>query len=90
MRSPDVYKRQLLDRSVRRYGERDAFILKINHKEPAEYRRIIYKEFREEVDRLGTALTELGLKGARIGVIGENSCLLYTSSGSARMRKSIR
>ena len=48
--------------------------------EPAEYRRIIYKEFREEVDRLGTALTELGLKGAKIGVIGENRyewCLSY-------------
>lgn len=25
--------RELLDRSVRRYGEREAFILKINHKE---------------------------------------------------------
>ena len=72
--------RELLDRSVRRYGEREAFILKINHKEPAEYRRIIYKEFRVEVDRLGTALTELGLKGAKIGVIGENRyewCLSY-------------
>ncbi len=72
--------KELLDRSVEFYGDREAFILKKNQKEQAEYRKVLYKEFRKEVDRLGTALIDLGLKGETIAVIGENRyewCLSY-------------
>ena len=74
--------KELLDRSVKLYGDREAFILKKNQKEKTEYRRIIYKEFRKEVDQFGTALLDLGLKGENIAVIGENRyewCLSYLS-----------
>ena len=77
--------RELLDRSTKLYGSREAFILKSNKdgkNSAAQYRRITHAEFRGEVDCLGTALTELGLKDTHIAVIGENRyewCLSYLS-----------
>ncbi len=35
-------------------------------------RKITYKEYYRDINRLGTALIEMGLKGKRIAVIGEN------------------
>ena len=38
-----------------------------------EYRPIFYSQVKKDVDALGTRLIDLGLKGAKIAVIGENS-----------------
>lgn len=35
-------------------------------------RKITYKEYYRDINRLGTALIEMGLKGKRIAIIGEN------------------
>ncbi len=63
--------RHMFKTSVELYGNRVAF----RHKptKHSEYTPITYKETDQDVDSLGTALMSLGLKGKKIGVIGENS-----------------
>ena len=51
------------------YGDRPAY--KIREKD-GEYKVFTHKQVREMIDGLGTALIDLGLKGKRIAVIGEN------------------
>ncbi len=61
--------KEMLNKTKDLYAERPAYKLKI---EPGKYKVITHKEVREMIDGLGTALIELGLKGKRIAVIGEN------------------
>ncbi len=68
--------RALLDFAAEKYGDDKAFILKTKAAkgdQAAEYRSVTYKELREDVRRLGTALLSLGIRGSRIAIIGENS-----------------
>jgi len=51
------------------YGNRPAYKIR---KEIGKYTIITHKEVRDMIDGLGTALIDLGLKGKRIAVIGEN------------------
>ena len=72
--------RELLDRSVRLHPDLEAFIVKLRDGDSPEYRHVTFTEFRKEVDALGTALVDLGLKGEKIAVTGENRyewCLSY-------------
>jgi long-chain acyl-CoA synthetase len=63
--------RELMNRSVELYGDRPAYLVK--NKPGGSYVPITYREFRRDVTNFGTALLiELGLKGAKIAVIGEN------------------
>ena len=62
--------KDMLNSSARLYSEKAAFLSK--EKEGSEYRPISYKQYKEDVDALGTALLGLGLKGKRIALIGEN------------------
>lgn len=62
--------RDMLNTSVEIYGDRPAFFVK--HKSGGNYEPISYKQFKHDVEALGTALAGLGLKGGRIAVIGEN------------------
>lgn len=67
--------RQLLDESAKKYGDKDAFIIKTKREtkhSPAEYRHVSFIKLREEVDHLGTAFMEAGFKGKRLAVIGKN------------------
>ena len=50
------------------YGNRTAFILQ----EKEGIREITHKQFRKDVNSLGTAFIEMGLKDKRIAIIGEN------------------
>lgn len=52
------------------YGERPAYKFKTENS--GEFRIITHKEFREEINALGTALVQMGLKDKRIAVISEN------------------
>ena len=52
------------------YGERPAYMFKTDKE--GEFRTITHKEFRNEIDALGTALIKMGLKDKRIAVISEN------------------
>lgn len=57
--------KDMLNRSSEKYGSNPLF--EVNGK------IITHKEFKDNVDYLGTALVNLGLKGKRIAVIGQNS-----------------
>ena len=52
------------------YGERPAFMFKTEI--AGEFKIITHKEFRDEINALGTALVKMGLKDKRIAVISEN------------------
>ena len=76
MREP-VYKvekftdiKDMLKKSGEKYGDRPAYIFRTDV--PGKFREITHKEFRDQIDQLGTKLIDLGLKDKRIAVIGEN------------------
>ena len=74
---PNTYIRHMLRTSTELYGDNVAFRQRFEKNEP--YREITYKEAFETVNALGTALTNIGLKGKRIAVIGEN-CYQWATS----------
>ncbi len=63
--------KDMIEGSVRLYGNRTAFMVKDTHKTP--YRSITYSQFATDINGAGTALIGLGLKDKKIAVIGENS-----------------
>lgn len=62
--------KDMLKQSGEAYGDRPAYIFKTDKE--GEFRTIIHKEFRDEINALGTALVKMGLKDKRIAVISEN------------------
>ncbi len=62
--------KDMLKKSGELYGERPAFKFKTDKEN--EFRIITHKEFRNQVDSLGTKLIEMGFKDKRIAVISEN------------------
>lgn len=72
--------KDMLNQSAALFPENDAFWLKTGD---GSYRGINYRQFKSEVDALGTALINLGLKDKPIAVIGENRyewCLSYLAA----------
>ncbi len=62
--------KEMLEKSGKEYGERPAYIFKTE--EAGKFKEITHKEFREEINSLGTKLINMGLKNKRIAVISEN------------------
>lgn len=62
--------KEMIKNTEERYGEKDAFRFKTEKEQ--EFNKISYKEYIEEINALGTALIDIGLKDKRIGVISEN------------------
>lgn len=62
--------KQLLNDSCKIYKDRTAYYVKESG-EP-NYKEVKFSKVKQDVDALGTALIELGLKGKRIAIIGEN------------------
>lgn len=63
--------RDMIHSSAELYGGDPAFLVKdVPH---GEYRPISYVQFKDDIDSLGTKLTELGLKDKKVALIGENS-----------------
>ncbi len=62
--------KEMLEKSGEIYGDKPAYIFKTE--EAGKFREITHKEFREEINQLGTALINMGLKDKRIAVISEN------------------
>ena len=60
--------KEMLKISGEKYGDRPAF----KYKENNTIKYITHKNFRDNINSLGTALIEMGLKGKRIAVISEN------------------
>ena len=61
--------KDMLNKTKKLYGERPAYKIRI---EEGKYKVFTHNEVRDMIDSLGTALINLGLKGKRIAVIGEN------------------
>ena len=62
--------KDMLESSTKLYGDSVAFLSK--DKPGGDYKEITYKQFKSDVDALGTALINLGLKDKRVAIIGEN------------------
>ncbi len=63
--------KDMLNTSAELFANRRAYLVK--DVPGGEYRPILYKEMKHNVDALGTRLMDLGLKGEKVAVIGENS-----------------
>jgi len=62
--------KEVLDTSAAIFSDRTAFLSK--HKGNDNYIPIKFKQFKTDVDTLGTALHNLGLKDGRVAIISEN------------------
>jgi len=73
--------KDMINKSAEKYGDKLAFKYKTDV--PGEYTGISYKQFLEDINALGTKLIDMGLRGKRIAVIGENRyewCLSYVAT----------
>lgn len=62
--------KEMINTSTELYSENTAFWVK--NKKGGKYLPIKYKQLKEDIDGLGSALMNLGLAGSKIAVIGEN------------------
>ena len=62
--------KDMMESSVELYSDKTAFLYK--PKGSDKYVPVTFRQFKDDVDALGTALIDLGLKGRRIAIIGEN------------------
>ena len=62
--------KDMLNQTGEVYGDRLAYIFKTEEK--GKFRTITHKEFRENINALGTTLIQMGLKDKRIALISEN------------------
>ena len=62
--------KEMLKKSGEKYADRPAFYLEGTSLEDSKI--MTHSEFRKNIDYLGTALIEMGLKNKKIAVIGEN------------------
>ena len=72
--------KELINRTVTKYGDKNAFLLK---ESDDHYRGVLYKEFKNDIDAFGTALLSLGLKDEFIAVLSENRyewCVTYLAA----------
>lgn len=60
----------MLEKTGKLYRDRPAYIFKTN--EPGKFKEITHREFRNDINALGTKLIDLDLKDKRIAVISEN------------------
>lgn len=62
--------KDMLNSSAEIYGDKAAFLSKPKGK--SQYSPISYKQYKSDVDAMGTAFIDLGLKNKKIALIGEN------------------
>lgn len=65
--------RELMEHSAKKYKDKVAFITKTRRKPEPEYKNTTYMEMYKEMEALGTALLERGLRGEQVAIVGENS-----------------
>ena len=72
--------RELMDMSARLFADRPAFEIK---RQDGTHFNITYRDYRRDIDALGTALTSMGLRDARIAICADNCyeyCLTYLTA----------
>ena len=62
--------KDMLKKSGEKFGDRPAYIFKTEEK--GKFKEITHKEFRDDINYLGTVLIDMGLKDKRIAVISDN------------------
>jgi long-chain acyl-CoA synthetase len=62
--------KEMITSSVELFGEKAAFLLK--REGNPDYIPVSYRQYKQDIDALGTALVDLGLKDKRIAIISEN------------------
>ena len=62
--------KDMLNKTVEKFGRRPAYVFKTE--EAGKLKEITYNEFKSDIDGLGTALINLGLKDKRVAVLGNN------------------
>ncbi len=62
--------KDMIEQSAKLYGSKPAFLVK--QKGNSAYIPKTFKEYKNDIDAIGTALVSLGLKGKKIALIGEN------------------
>lgn len=75
--------RELVNETVKTYPDNIAFIIKEKKQDQIEYKNITYKMLQEDIDALGTALIDLGLKDKKIAIIANNRyewCISYLAT----------
>ena len=65
--------KELLEFSTKKYADNTAFIIKEKEDKNINYKKITFKEFKDNMNSLGTELINLGFKDKKIAVIGKNS-----------------
>ncbi len=72
--------RELMNMSADLFGDRPAFEIK---RQDGTHYNITYREYRKDIDALGTAITSMGYSDARIAICADNCyeyCLTYITT----------
>ena len=69
--------RDMLTQSSKLYADQPAFLIKERRGEP--YKPVTYGQYAKDVDAIGTALADMGLKGGRIAILAEARYEWYVS-----------
>ena len=64
--------KETLSNTVKNYPDNNAFIIKNKKGKEVSYTKIKYSDFQESINKLGTALINLGFKNKRVAIIGKN------------------
>ena len=62
--------KDMINKSVEKFADRPSYVFKTDKK--GEFKEITYKQLKNDIYSLGTALINLGLQDKRVAVIGEN------------------
>lgn len=64
--------REIIQNSIEKYSDNNAFIIKNKQGSNKKYTNITYKQFGLDIDSLGSSLIKRGLKGKRVAIISPN------------------
>lgn len=63
--------KDMIEQSAELFAEKPAYMVK--DRPGGEYRKIYYRQFKADIDALGTCLLRMGLQGKKIAVLGDSS-----------------
>src|SRR5574344_1960312 len=64
--------KEIIYNSVEKYGNCLAFTIKHQKEKDFEYENITYKKMLEDINKLGTAMYDMQIKGKRVAILGKN------------------
>lgn len=64
--------KEIIYESAEKYSEKIAFVIKHQENKTKNYENITYKMLLEDINKFGSSLYKMGLKGKRVAVIGRN------------------